>query len=439
MSTPILQPPRSQQELTKNMDSDTRDLGQTLMRAASTGAIKEGAAYQRSDLVTSLKALIGEEAAWESFNAIRSAAESGTPIGDVRISFFGNKRGRRYTFANLGVSVESPHADTGSGARNADEDGPTANDHPEDRAHLAAHIALIQKRRCIAVSMPKLAGRRRGADPSHNENPDIVGVVVARRSAMPSIRSEVPAWLASSTRRETAITIGAEVKPVTTNGNELYWAVVEARHNSRYFDEAWLISQVPSSLHADARDLGEEYNVGILSCIPGMQSDVLWSPLRRTGTRNIGDFFSRFGASDAEQRISELKRCHELATELPHTLRRAALEQLVSNQLSTSLVRRLPYSLQQNLKSQQLGGSAGSDLDAFCQGVVDLFLDAYQHDADEDATISQYWRELQLREALQKLGDLVTPKAINKVRELLEVGAREMSVDRDAIKSEFGD
>jgi hypothetical protein len=283
--------------------------------------------------------------------------------------------------------------------------------------------------------MPKVEGRRRGASPSHNENPDMIGVVVARRQAMPTVGVDVPFWLGSNAKRELVTTIGAEVKPVIASGNNLYWAVVEARHNSRYFDEAWLVSQIPSEHHADARDLGEEYNVGILSWRAGMQSDVLWSPLRRAGTRTIGDFFSRFDRQQAETRIAELRRCHELAVELPHTLRRAALEQLVSNQVAVSMLKRLPASVQQGLGAS----TPGQDVEAYCQALVDLFLEAYQHDSGEDATIDHYWRELGLLDALRKNADLVTPRAAEKVKQLLQSALDEQTSDHEAVRSAFAD
>jgi hypothetical protein len=43
-----------------------------------------------------------------------------------------------------------------------------ANDHPEDRQHIAAHIALLVHRKCLAFSLPKKSGG------SREDNPDMV-------------------------------------------------------------------------------------------------------------------------------------------------------------------------------------------------------------------------------------------------------------------------
>lgn len=54
------------------------------------------------------------------------------------------------------------------------------NDNPEDRMHIAAHVALLVNLRCYSVSQQKTGVR------SRDDNPDIVGAYLVGSTASPS-------------------------------------------------------------------------------------------------------------------------------------------------------------------------------------------------------------------------------------------------------------
>ena len=64
--------------------------------------------------------------------------------------------------------------------------------------------------------------------------------------------------------------------------------------------------------------------------------------------------------------------------------------------------------------------------------MVDLFLEAYLHDSGEDATISEFWKELDLSRALKKNGDFVSVEARKRVLTRIENLVKERASDAEA-------
>ncbi len=107
---------------------------------------------------------------------------------------------------------------------------------------------------------------------------------------------KIPDWLTKGTlpAKQYAV-VGCEVKHrISTPGN-LYLAIREARHNCRYFDEGWLIGEIADGLLEYARELGLEYNIGIiqLDAESVVNSQVISMPAQRTDRPRLGVFLGR--------------------------------------------------------------------------------------------------------------------------------------------------
>lgn len=355
------------------------------LEAMLRNTVRLGEPYARADLLALFHAAgLGDDEAAEAFVGMRWYAENRGSVGSIDVLTTGNKKGRRYTFAATERGAVDAGVEVAAAESTASISPRGGNDHPEDRAHIAAHLALLLHRRCVAVSLPKTVGTRsRTNSATHqNDNPDIIGV--ARRRWEPTRATvEVPGWMTNAPRAEHLL-IAAEVKPgaMVQNASQLYWAMVEARHNTRYFDEGWLLAPIPEYLHANARALGEEYGIGVLSWLPTQvaRADVLWIPATRDRSSDVRDYLSRMDADRARERVAELEGLRAQADRIEAPIRGWALERLLTNQLADSMLSRLPASVRETLRDPSSRCWA-DDSQALVQAILDVALEHY--DVDE--------------------------------------------------------
>ena len=395
-------------------ESDVASVFHGLLRDEQLSADR---GYSRAELLSALKGAEGVEDDPDNFFVkFRSIAQDYGRVGDIEVLVTGRKKGRRYSFLSDSLRPE----ELASAPRPPII---TGNDHPEDRAHVAVHLALLLTKRCVGLSLPKtggavLRGNRR------DQNPDFVGIAAAAERVMLGA-SRIPEWLAAEQPRARYTLVGAEVKPKIETETQLYDAVRQARHNCRYFDEGWLVAQVAQSLGGAARMLGEEYDVGILSFSddPITRVEVLWMASPTRGRQRPTDFFARFDGPRLDELFGELEHCRRLADKIGvgagFQLRLEALRQLLTNQRSDSMILRLPKSIQDSLVGKEENGSQLQDQEAVSAAVRAVLFDAYEYDSDEEDDLKTFVKKQDVGARLQRSSEFFSSRVRTLVLEEL--------------------
>ncbi len=314
---------------------------------------------------------------WWNF---RDEVQETGKISDYSISYHGIKKARKYIFQDIPSKSEYVSPSVPLEVPNQI----LSNDNPEDRSHLYAHVALLFQKGALAVSLPKKTGGK------VNDNPDMIGLHLVSYSNKNDSTVIIPNWMSSEKKKNIVIVFGCEVKPYLFSDTDIYNAIVEARHNSRYFDQAWLLSQIHNDKIELARELGEEYNVGVISWnnIWPSRSDVVWQPSSQKSTKNNIDYFSRESVKSLSLLTTIEQLYNEIKDEAISKKSQYALKAFFTDQDLESLIRRLPISIRDVLKS----GNNGEDpsIQAFVNLVEFIFMDSYQEFADNDESISGY-------------------------------------------------
>lgn len=356
------------------------------------GKIESGKTYSRADLLDLFR---DEGVAADDvdglFMKFRSLAQDEGAIGQIGVSYEGTRRGRRYGFGDL----EEPE-DQVSQSEHPQPIDAVGIDHPEDRAHIATHVAMLLVRRCVGISMPNVSGARTRGNTAHS-NPDFIGVAIGRKFP-PLGTLQVPQWVEATPASERDQMVAAEIKPSITSSGELSSAIRQARHNCRYFDEAWLVAQVARSLANEASELGEEYNVGVISADPEAvtRPEVLWTPRPTNNRATVREFLARYDQDSLKQIFARIGRCREIAESLTERRREQVLLQLLTDQRADSLVTRLPQTIQDSLRQETFSPVEERDVDSFAAAVRSALFDAFEYDAPEESNPGDYLAQLNL-------------------------------------------
>lgn len=404
------------------------DITGMLRDAAANGLLQNEQPYQKSRLVEVLQEKPGDLNAVERFYLFRGVVESGKPVDGLDVSYSGSRRGRRYFFHNLGMPVQG----AATMAADTQPEVSRRNDHPEDREHVAAHVALLMRLQSAAISLPKKIGSGR------EENPDMLAVVSSELPECP-----LPEWLKRDQRRP--LLLGCEVKAAVLARLALFDAIRETRHNSRYFDQSWLLAPISPGLSAEARELGEEYDVGIISWPQGnpVDSEVLWTPSTRRGTKCMEDFFVRLDADARRRLVASLERVRTRAESLGrnHTVCEWAIRWMLAED-EQSIVRYLPDSIQACLNPDEETESSIEpqiqtwDIESFASVVVGLASKSFDTFADEDETIDAHLQKLGLRAFFRKRAHArLCGKVLDKIYEEFQTKVEEDDKDLSALRT----
>lgn len=303
----------------------------------------------------------------------------------LRVQTNGGRRNRTYLFEldEVGPAINqegygSTGSNDGSHIEVEDSNPPASirtNDYDEDRRHIAAHVALLMQLSCIGFSQKKTT--KRGVD----DNPDIVGII----RGSDNFDFQKLDW----TNRPSApgfMFVGAEVKILINNAGEAYSAIREARHNTRFFDSGYLISEIHPSIREEVVLLAEEYEIGVIaidSVKPWLSTILHHCPPRRRQSP-LWEYANREGTTSTFQQMRTKAHDPE-AFPAPNQGRLFyLLNMLFSDQENRSLVPRLPKRVQDALKFET-GVSFDQDTrDFFAKVAIGVMLDAYET-ADESS------------------------------------------------------
>lgn len=407
----------------------------------SAHLIEDDVPYSRADLLNVFKSSSIQPEAEPVFWKFRTLAQDQGRIGSIDVLVNGTKRGRSYTFSGLGA-LAAVRETVGPAATAVRESAPptgtlSTNDHPEDRIHVEAHIALLLARRCVGLSLPKVSGARSRGN-AVDANPDFVGVR-AERSVAP-LAVELPEWIDSRQAPARHALIGAEFKASLNSAGELSRAIRQTLHNTRFFHEGWLVAPIPQPLYAEATLLGEEYNVGVISVFrePTTRHEILWTPRPRSSRLTFKDFAYRYESEELAEFCEKLEQCRRVAERLSDRVREDLIGQLVSDQRAESMVLRLPSTMVRSLAASTHDAIERQDVEAYATVLRSALLDAYEYDAPEEQTPGDYVSET-LAPFLSSTAVPLSRASRDIVRAQLTSFLRERRAEFDDFLSAIGD
>lgn len=342
----------------------------------------------------------------------------------VHVDTSGGKRNRKYLVSvvypdDYQSSDEAPISpDDAEANRSISELRGRKNDYPEDRMHIAAHIALLVNMRCYSVSQRKVSAK------SRDDNPDIVGSYL---SGSMSHRNSLE-WAGRSAPKVTHF-IGAEVKTVLATEGAIYSAIREARHNTRYFDRGYLIAMIERKLRRFALRMAEEYDVGLIVVDESApwRSQILHQCPIRSDLGQIHNFVSRHQVDSTFKVLQEIHTALSNGRGIEDDLR-MALNVCLSDQELWSIVPRLPESIQADLKvACDLNDASAQDtMRAFTEIVFGLLIDAYDESEFDD--FESFRNSFHLISRSQQTGLFDVSRLVKGLKNFREAWAEELSV-----------
>lgn len=294
-----------------------------------------------------------------------------------------NKKGRKKGVW-YEIAIQSPGgAPDPSGASERSQAG-LVNANPEDWAHVPAHIYLFLVTNCIPVSLPKKI--RDG----FFENPDILGFCPSE---------------------EKLKVISAETKVKITSNKNLILAIQQARHNSRFLHEGWLVCEIDGNLHRQATELAEDYNVGVITWdrnVPGVPL-VLNTPLEKATlkedelTKVLSDWRKNAPGEPkvvAQQYCSAASRLAEQARPFSNVFEFylqpvPPVNPLLQTVPTFGLVN-LPDRVKEVLKKSKVDESEKDQMEETARLLIELFIKAFKTEFEGDRT-DDFFKNLWLK------------------------------------------
>jgi len=353
-------------------------LAEALTTLFSQKKLTPGTPFRRAEFIELLVeiGLTGEDKNQELFLALRNLAEGDSPniqldSGSYKISYSGTRRGRNYW---ISPGVQGPGTVTGAPGHQTPTVGATindpqqGNDNIEDWEHITAHLAMMLINRSINVSLGKISQRKK----EKYSNPDLIGI---------SIRQET---------EQTLKYISGEVKPFLNSRNDLLEAVFETAHNGRFFHESWLLLPLAEELIENARELGQQYNIGVIGwdqgysarpfvlSIPTPRKDSKFASFIANSVESLRNKFSDANMVILKQKAGKLADSKCVYLDI--------LRAFTTDQINDSIIPNLPERVMDSLK----GSTDVNLLSRFSDVITSLIKEAFDNDSSVDETLTAF-------------------------------------------------
>jgi hypothetical protein len=297
--------------------------------------------------------------------------------------------GRKYVFKRDGKNKGARYyynilVEENTNIQNPPREETERNDNPEDWMHLAAHIAMMLVNRSACISMPKLSTR---GSKNKFKNVDMIGMTLKKIEG-----------------KSLECHLCIEVKAAIENHSDLIDAILQSMHGGRDYNESWLVAPISSELHQDAKELGQEYGVGIIAIDESYPAMPLFlsNPRFRAGDKreSILDVLSDDAGKVLREKENWLKETSKSLSDQPSSLIEIALNSFTSDQNNESIYIHLPSQVQNALRS---GNATEKQKITFSDLILNLLKIGYDNEAPEEATRKDFYLKFLQDRAFQKI------------------------------------